>query len=200
MPGMVEIYFFHFPQSEKSSDSSNIRRSIRTRKEPERLQSRDSDRTSSDKTSSSKSEEWKYNDASSSESDEEKEKPPPSKRVGVRSRAPVIKKKVVKKKRNKYSSEDDDDDEESSEEDSDDESRRSVARRKATAVSYKEDSEEKTDSEDLLEVENEPVEPVPEEKCETIEKILSCRRGKKGGNFIMIIFFSTRCPKPLTKF
>lgn len=70
--------------------------------------------------------------------------------------------------------------------DTDEDNRRAASRRTAAAsVSYKEDSEEKTDSEDLLEVEySETTEPVPEEKCETIERILRHRRGKKGGNYV----------------
>ncbi|KAK9890213.1 hypothetical protein WA026_010322 [Henosepilachna vigintioctopunctata] len=66
---------------------------------------------------------------------------------------------------------------------SDDDRKRVVSRRKATAVSYKEDSEEKTDSEDYLDQEistQESLEPVIEEKVETIEKILGIRKGKKG--------------------
>ncbi|CAG9816539.1 unnamed protein product [Phaedon cochleariae] len=161
-------------ESDKSTDQYGTRQSARSRKAPERLQSRDSDKTS-DKTSGSKSDDWKYNDASSSESEQERERPPPSKRVGARARAPVVKKKPVKKRSN-YSSED-----ESSEEYSNDDKKRAVSRRKAANVSYKEDSEDKTDSEDLLEVENtEPVVIVPEEKCETIERVLAQRRGKKG--------------------
>ncbi|KAJ8923662.1 hypothetical protein NQ315_010242 [Exocentrus adspersus] len=178
-------------KSKRSSDSSKemdkrsedyaIRRSARSRKEPERLQNRDSEK-------SKKSDEWKYNDASSSESDDEmREKPPPSKRVGARSHAIAAKKRPPKKTRNKYSSED-----ETSDDDTDEDSRRAVSRRTAATVSYKEDSEEeKTDSEDLLEVDNsEPVEVVPEEKCETIEKILAQRRGKKGvtGNITTIYY------------
>ncbi|XP_050519198.1 chromodomain-helicase-DNA-binding protein 1 [Diabrotica virgifera virgifera] len=172
--------------SDRSSDPSSIRRSVRSRREPERLQSKDSDRASSDKSNKS-AEDWKYNDASSSESEPEvKERPPPSKRVGARARTTVIKKKKSKK-RSQYSSED----EETSDE-SDEDSRRAVSRRKATTVSYKEESEdEKTDSEDLLEVDNnEPVEPVPEEKCETIERILATRRGKIGvtGNITTVYY------------
>jgi chromodomain-helicase-DNA-binding protein 1 len=51
-------------------------------------------------------------------------------------------------------------------------------------VSYKEDSdEEKTGSEDLVEVEwNETETPAEPDNAETIEKILAYRRGKKGGN------------------
>lgn len=67
---------------------------------------------------------------------------------------------------------------------SEEDNRRAISRRAVTAtVSYKEDSEEKTDSEDLLEVDNkpDPVELAIEEKCETIEKVLAQRRGRKGG-------------------
>nr|CAI5851959.1 unnamed protein product [Callosobruchus analis] len=140
---------------------SGIRRSVRSRKAVKRLESKDSDK------SSSKSEDWKYNDVSSSGSEDEvvREKAPPSKRVGARARPVATRKRAVKKARNKYTSDD------STEDESADESRRSNSRRKAATISYKEDSEEKTDSEDLLEVDNtETVEPVPEEKCETIEK------------------------------
>lgn len=67
-----------------------------------------------------------------------------------------------------------------------------MSRRTATNVSYKEASEdEKTDSEDLVDVDQgEPIEPVVEEKCETIEKILGQRRGKKGvtGNITTIYY------------
>lgn len=74
--------------------------------------------------------------------------------------------------------------------DTDDDKRRAASRRTtATSVSYKEASDdEKTGSDDLLEVDyTEPVEAVPEEKVETIEKILGQRRGKKGGMYILLI-------------
>lgn len=143
-----------------------IRRSARSRKEPDRLE---------DKSKQKKSDDWKYNDASSSsESDSERERPIPSKRMGARPRAVTQKKKVLRK-RSQYSSE------ESSDGYSDDDKRRVASRRTAAAVSYKEESEDKTDSDDLVEVDQvEPAEPVIEEKCETIEKVLGYRRGKKG--------------------
>jgi hypothetical protein len=55
-------------------------------------------------------------------------------------------------------------------------------------VSYKEDSDEdKTGSEDLVEVEwNEAETAAEPDNAETIEKILSYRRGKKGGNEITL--------------
>lgn len=122
------------------------------------------------------SDEWRYNDCSSSESEEEREIPPPSKRVGT--------KRAVNKRTNKtrYSSDD-------SSVDTEDDKRRGVSRRTAAAsVSYKEASEDdKTDSEDLLEVDYQEVaEPVPEEKCETIERILAQRQGKKGGKIAIV--------------
>lgn len=55
-------------------------------------------------------------------------------------------------------------------------------RRNARPVkSYKEDSD-KTDSEDLLDV-NEPLdaEEAPPDNSETIERVIYTRRGKKGG-------------------
>lgn len=81
------------------------------------------------------------------------------------------------KKRSSYSSD------ESSLDTDDDEKKRVASRRSAAAtVSYKEASEdEKTDSEDLVEVEYMETEvPAETEKCETIEKILAQRRGKIG--------------------
>ncbi|EDW12292.2 chromodomain-helicase-DNA-binding protein 1 isoform X2 [Drosophila mojavensis] len=78
-----------------------------------------------------------------------------------------------------FSSEDSDDD---------DASKRCATRRTAAAVSYKEASEdEATDSEDLLEFEYDESQAAAnaaaaeeEEKCETIERILAKRDGKKG--------------------
>ncbi|XP_022915044.1 chromodomain-helicase-DNA-binding protein 1 [Onthophagus taurus] len=148
-------------------DNQQIRRSGRSKKS----------RTSSSEGEKSKrkSDEWKYNDDSYLESDEEQqERPPPSKRLGSK-RAPPPKRKPVKKAAH-YSSDD-------SSVESDGDNRRAVSRRTATtSVSYKEASEDdKTDSEDLLEVDAaEQVEPVAEDKSETIEKILGQRKGKKG--------------------
>lgn len=116
---------------------------------------------------------WKYNDDSSSESESEQERPPPSKRVGARK--PVPKRNVAK---SRFSSED-------SSVDSEDDKRRSLSRRTTASVSYKEASEEdKTDEEDLLDVEYQEAAAnaaALEEKVETIERVLAQRRGKKGG-------------------
>lgn len=48
-------------------------------------------------------------------------------------------------------------------------------------MSYKEDSEEKTDSEDLVDVEYAEPDPTVVDNSETIERVLAKRRGKKGG-------------------
>lgn len=63
---------------------------------------------------------------------------------------------------------------------------RTATRRAGAAVSYKEASDEQTDSSDLLEVEGvdgeAEAEPEPEDHSETIERVLGIRRGKKGGS------------------
>ncbi|XP_077296333.1 chromodomain-helicase-DNA-binding protein 1 [Arctopsyche grandis] len=168
---------------EENSDVGGIRRSSRSRKEPTRQKVLDSD--SSDKVKHSnrnfKKKSNSYgvsNSDSSSDSDnDDRPPPPPSKRPGQKK---VQLKKRPPRKRNRYSS----DDEESTDA-SDEDTRRAVSRRTTTTttVSYKETSDvEKTDSSDLLEVEGveQPEVPAEEEKFETIEKVLSQRRGKKG--------------------
>lgn len=70
-------------------------------------------------------------------------------------------------------------------------SSRTATRRTGAAVSYKEASDEQTDSSDLLEVEGvdgEEAEPEPEDHSETIERVLGHRRGKKGGKIPAMIF------------
>lgn len=71
---------------------------------------------------------------------------------------------------------------------------RTATRRTGAAVSYKEASDEQTDSSDLLEVEGvdgeAEAEPEPEDHSETIEKVLGVRRGKKGGShYLPFIFY-----------
>lgn len=67
---------------------------------------------------------------------------------------------------------------------------RQVSRRTGTAVSYKEESEEGTDSEDLVEVEESNTASAEPDNAETIEQILGQRVGKKGGWFV---FYMTLC-------
>lgn len=91
-----------------------------------------------------------------------------------RSKSKNGKKILGQKKRQIDSSEDEDD------EDYDNDKRSS--RRQATVnVSYKEDEEMKTDSDDLLEVCGEDVPQTEDEEFETIERFMDCRVGRKGG-------------------
>lgn len=74
----------------------------------------------------------------------------------------------------------------SSEEDYDedyDNDKRSSRRQATVNVSYKEDEEMKTDSDDLLEVCGEDVPQPEEEEFETIERFMDCRIGRKAGIF-----------------
>lgn len=48
-------------------------------------------------------------------------------------------------------------------------------------VSYKEDEELKTDSDDLVEVCGEDVPPPEEDEFETLERVMGIRIGRKGG-------------------
>lgn len=51
-------------------------------------------------------------------------------------------------------------------------------------MSYKEDEEMKTDSDDLLEVCGEDVPQTEDEEFETIERFMDCRVGRKGGTAV----------------
>lgn len=48
-------------------------------------------------------------------------------------------------------------------------------------MSYKEDEELKTDSDDLVEVCGEDVPPPEEDEFETLERVMEMRMGRKGG-------------------
>lgn len=48
-------------------------------------------------------------------------------------------------------------------------------------MSYKEDEELKTDSDDLVEVCGEDVPPPEEDEFETLERVMEMRIGRKGG-------------------
>ncbi|XP_041975672.1 chromodomain-helicase-DNA-binding protein 1 isoform X1 [Aricia agestis] len=174
---------------EDNPDIYGIRRSGRSRKEPDRLKLADSDSSdkgrSSDRKSRKKSDSWN-SDSSDSDSADKGSPPPPSKRPGQRS-IPLRKKKPSR--RRQFSSEEDE-----SSEASDEENRsRTATRRTGAAVSYKEASDEQTDSSDLLEVEGDgeaEAEPEPEDHSETIERVLGIRRGKKGvtGNVTTVYY------------
>ncbi|XP_063820139.1 chromodomain-helicase-DNA-binding protein 1 isoform X6 [Pseudophryne corroboree] len=69
----------------------------------------------------------------------------------------------------------------SSDDDDDDDFDKRASRRQATVnVSYKEDEEMKTDSDDLLEVCGEDVPQPDEDEFETIERVMDSRFGRKG--------------------
>uniref|UniRef100_A0A1B6DPA6 Chromo domain-containing protein n=2 Tax=Clastoptera arizonana TaxID=38151 RepID=A0A1B6DPA6_9HEMI len=171
---------------QENPDVYGIRRSGRSRKEPERLKIAESD--SSDRGSSKKSSPKKKSpnkstwnsDSTDYDSSTDKEIAPRSKPPRKISR-PSVSKPVRKARpvriKSKYSSSD----ESSYDSDDDSKNKRSKSRRGAT-VSYKEDSDEKTGSDDLVEVDwNESEEtPAALDTSETIEKVLALRRGKKG--------------------
>ncbi|CAH2254792.1 jg15380 [Pararge aegeria aegeria] len=174
---------------EDNPDMFGIRRSGRSRKVPDRLKLADSD--SSDKgrshtrKSRRKSDSWN-SDTSDSDSDLKGSPPPPSKRPGQRS-VPLRKKKPT---RRRFTS-----DEDESSEASDEDTKRTATRRAGAAVSYKEASDEQTDSSDLLENEGGEdgegeAEPELEDHSETIERVLGQRRGKKGvtGNVTTVYY------------
>ncbi|XP_043508233.1 chromodomain-helicase-DNA-binding protein 1 [Frieseomelitta varia] len=159
---------------DENPDIYGIRRSGRSRKEPERLATqRESDSDSRKKFKKRGSHNSWNSDSSDSESDDvESRRPPPSKSLNRRAAQKAKEKSRARKKRISESSE-------NSSFDSDD-NRRQVTRRTGTAISYKEESEERTDSEDLVEVEEGSTANTEPDNAETIERILGQRIGKKG--------------------
>ena len=104
--------------------------------------------------------------------------------VFPRSKSKNGKKIIGQKKRQIDSSEEEEEDEEDYDND-----KRSSRRQATVNVSYKEDEEMKTDSDDLLEVCGEDVPQPEEEEFETIERFMDCRIGRKGGIFLRNIYF-----------
>lgn len=82
-------------------------------------------------------------------------------------------KKILGQKKRQIDSSEDEDDE--------DYDKRSSRRQATVNVSYKEDEDMKTDSDDLLEVCGEDVPQPEEEEFETIERFMDCRFGRRGG-------------------
>ncbi|XP_018909064.2 chromodomain-helicase-DNA-binding protein 1 [Bemisia tabaci] len=170
---------------EDNPDVYGIRRSSRSRKEPERLRIEESDSGDRQKTrsrGSSKKTKLNWNsDSTDYDSETDKEEVPKSKSIRQRPTAKAnVKRKAPAKasaSRRRYSQSSDE-----SSFDSDDDRRKRNSNRRATAVSYKEASDDPTESEDLVDVDVEyaQVEETPTESFETIEKVLSTRRGKKG--------------------
>ncbi|MEJ1275488.1 hypothetical protein NN561_006385 [Cricetulus griseus] len=83
-------------------------------------------------------------------------------------------KKILGQKKRQIDSSEDEDDEDY------DNDKRSSRRQATVNVSYKEDEDMKTDSDDLLEVCGEDVPQPEEEEFETIERFMDCRVGRRG--------------------
>lgn len=69
----------------------------------------------------------------------------------------------------------------SSDDDDDDYDKKGPRRQATVNVSYKEDDEMKTDSDDLVEVCGEDVPPPEDDEFETLEKVMDMRFGRRGG-------------------
>ncbi|XP_032131505.1 chromodomain-helicase-DNA-binding protein 1 isoform X2 [Sapajus apella] len=158
--------------SEDSDDSSSEVK--RKKHKDEDWQMSGSGSPSQSGSDSESEEERDKSSCDETESDYEPKNKVKSRKPQNRSKSKNGKKILGQKKRQIDSSEEEDD-----EEDYDNDKRSS--RRQATVnVSYKEDEEMKTDSDDLLEVCGEDVPQPEEEEFETIEKFMDCRIGRKG--------------------
>uniref|UniRef100_A0A5F8HLE1 Chromodomain helicase DNA binding protein 2 n=1 Tax=Monodelphis domestica TaxID=13616 RepID=A0A5F8HLE1_MONDO len=89
------------------------------------------------------------------------------------------------KRRKKQDSSDDDDDD-----DDDETPKRQTRRRAAKNVSYKEDDDFETDSDDLIEMTGEGIEE-QHDNSETIEKVMDARLGKKGATGASTTVYAT---------
>ncbi|KAG1660273.1 Chromodomain-helicase-DNA-binding protein 1 [Nymphon striatum] len=165
---------------EENPEMYGVRRSGRSRKEPERLTFKeDSDERSSKRgrklSRNSGTEYW--NQDSSEEEEEESDnyfsKPrravKPVRRIAGSRRKPASK-SFTSKQRNLSSDESDD-------EYSDAENRRESARRSAAKVSYKEQSADETDSDDVIPGDSTVV---VDDNSEVIERVICERQGRKG--------------------
>ncbi|XP_069841029.1 chromodomain-helicase-DNA-binding protein 2 isoform X3 [Dendropsophus ebraccatus] len=181
---------------EEYPDVYGVRRSNRSRQEPSRFnikaETTDSERESPKRRSARnlhKKEMKKVSDeddeddddeedASSGESDMELPRSRTRQMTSKRSSRALSRKQKKPqrgRRRKADSSEDDDDDDD----DDDDAPKRQTRRRAAKNVSYKEDDDFETDSDDLIEMQGEEAEE-QEESHEIIEKVLDSRTGKKG--------------------
>uniref|UniRef100_A0A2K6T527 Chromodomain helicase DNA binding protein 2 n=1 Tax=Saimiri boliviensis boliviensis TaxID=39432 RepID=A0A2K6T527_SAIBB len=175
---------------EEYPDVYGVRRSNRSRQEPSRFNIKEEASSGSESGSPKrrgqrqlkKQEKWKREP---SEDEQEQgtsaESEPEQKKVKARRPVPrrTVPKPRVKKqpktqrgKRKKQESSDEDDDD-------DEAPKRQTRRRAAKNVSYKEDDDFETDSDDLIEMTGEGVDE-QQDNSETIEKVLDSRLGKKG--------------------
>ncbi|XP_075753123.1 chromodomain-helicase-DNA-binding protein 2 isoform X4 [Pelodiscus sinensis] len=182
---------------EEYPDVYGVRRSNRSRQEPSRFNIKEEASSESENESPKrrgqkqmrKPGKWKRQTSGEEEDGGEEQgtsadSEPEQKKV--KARRPVLRRAVVKasvkkphkpqrgKRRKKQdSSEDEDDDED------DETPKRQTRRRAAKNVSYKEDDDFETDSDDLIEMTGEGVDE-QQDNSETIEKVLDGRVGKKG--------------------
>ncbi|XP_034524789.1 chromodomain-helicase-DNA-binding protein 2 [Ailuropoda melanoleuca] len=175
---------------EEYPDVYGVRRSNRSRQEPSRFNIKEEASSGSESGSPKrrgqrqlkKQEKWKrepsedeQEQGTSAESEPEQKK--------VKARRPVPRRTVPKprvkkqpktqrgKRKRQDSSDDDDEDDEAP--------KRQTRRRAAKNVSYKEDDDFETDSDDLIEMTGEGADE-QQDNSETIEKVLDSRLGKKG--------------------
>ncbi|XP_040095293.1 chromodomain-helicase-DNA-binding protein 1 isoform X2 [Oryx dammah] len=158
--------------SEDSDDSSSEVK--RKKHKDEDWQMSGSGSPSQSGSDSESEEERDKSSCDETESDYEPKNKVKSRKPQNRSKSKNGKKIIGQKKRQIDSSEEEEDEEEY------DNDKRSSRRQATVNVSYKEDEEMKTDSDDLLEVCGEDVPQPEEEEFETIERFMDCRIGRKG--------------------
>uniref|UniRef100_A0AC11BW81 Chromodomain helicase DNA binding protein 1 n=1 Tax=Ovis aries TaxID=9940 RepID=A0AC11BW81_SHEEP len=159
--------------SEDSDDSSSEVK--RKKHKDEDWQMSGSGSPSQSGSDSESEEERDKSSCDETESDYEPKNKVKSRKPQNRSKSKNGKKIIGQKKRQIDSSEEEEEDEEEYDND-----KRSSRRQATVNVSYKEDEEMKTDSDDLLEVCGEDVPQPEEEEFETIERFMDCRIGRKG--------------------
>ncbi|XP_068391779.1 chromodomain-helicase-DNA-binding protein 1 isoform X2 [Eschrichtius robustus] len=159
--------------SEDSDDSSSEVK--RKKHKDEDWQMSGSGSPSQSGSDSESEEERDKSSCDETESDYEPKNKVKSRKPQNRSKSKNGKKVIGQKKRQIDSSEEEEEDEEDYDND-----KRSSRRQATVNVSYKEDEEMKTDSDDLLEVCGEDVPQPEEEEFETIERFMDCRIGRKG--------------------
>ncbi|XP_057594488.1 chromodomain-helicase-DNA-binding protein 1 isoform X2 [Hippopotamus amphibius kiboko] len=158
--------------SEDSDDSSSEVK--RKKHKDEDWQMSGSGSPSQSGSDSESEEEGDKSSCDETESDYEPKNKVKSRKPQNRSKSKNGKKIIGQKKRQIDSSEEEEEDEDY------DNDKRSSRRQATVNVSYKEDEEMKTDSDDLLEVCGEDVPQPEEEEFETIERFMDCRVGRKG--------------------
>ncbi|XP_037658086.1 chromodomain-helicase-DNA-binding protein 1 isoform X2 [Choloepus didactylus] len=160
--------------SEDSDDSSNEVK--RKKHKDEDWQMSGSGSPSQSGSDSESEEERDKSSCDETESDYEPKNKVKSRKPQNRTKSKNGKKVPAQKKRQIDSSEEEEEDEDEEY----DHDKRSSRRQATVNVSYKEDEEMKTDSDDLLEVCGEDVPQPEEEEFETIERFMDCRIGRKG--------------------